>query len=450
MGAVDWFRDRAVRKVVKYGIPVTIGKAFTSLAAVITLALLARHLGPVLFGVLALIRTVIAIVESYANCNTWQAIVKYGTEAIAGGRTDDVRRIIKLGVVIDVVTALLSAIVVAGLAFVVPSAFDWSPHESMLCVLYALTIATRIAGASDGVFRICDAYRAQAIISGVAAAVMTAAVAIAVALDMSFDGCVVALVIGEVAGNIMIAACSQWVARQAGYGGWSKVSLQGIRARFSGIVHFLVATNAQLTVKKTHAELDMVVVGAMLGKLPSGLFRVVKQLGTIPGKIFMPFEQVLFTELARCAATADYAGFARLLRRTAGMALIGSLVVWAVAAVAAEPLVTLVAGEEFRGAAEAFRWYLLAMVLNVANAPVQRAMIALGRPATLFAFDLATLVVLVGLMIAMTWQWGLVGVALAVLVHKVIQMAWSTWLVGRIIRQRQTDAPAPPPEPAPT
>ena len=118
--------------------------------------------------------------------------------------------------------------------------------------------------------------------------------------------------------------------------------------------------------------------------------------------------------------------------------------------VASALLVTLVAGDEFRGAAESFRWYLLAMVLNVANAPVQRAMIALGRPATLFAFDLATLVVLVGLMIFMTWQWGLVGVALAVLVHKLIQMAWSTWLVGRIIRQRQTDAPAPPPEPAPT
>lgn len=51
-------------------------------------------------------------------------------------------------------------------------------------------------------------------------------------------------------------------------------------------------------------------IGAMLGKIPSGLFRVVKQLGTIPGRVFMPFEQVLFTELARAAAATTTPRFA--------------------------------------------------------------------------------------------------------------------------------------------
>jgi len=117
----DSFRDRAVQRVARFGLPVTIGKAVTSLSSVITLALLAHHLGPAELGVVALIRTVVTIVDQYANCNTWQAVVKYGADAMAVDQPRDVERVIKLAVVIDVATAVLAAIVIAVLAFVVPT-----------------------------------------------------------------------------------------------------------------------------------------------------------------------------------------------------------------------------------------------------------------------------------------------------------------------------------------
>ena len=308
----------------------------------------------------------------------------------------------------------------------------------MLCALYSITLVTRVPGASDGIFRICDAYRAQAIVTSIGAAAMTIAIAVAVALDASLDGCMIALIAGEVISNLLVTMASFYVASRGGLGGWLTSSLAGIRTTFPGITRFLISTNAQLTVKKTQTELDMVVVGFMLGTAAAGLFRVVKQLGTIPGRVFMPFEQVLFTELARAASAGDYAGFARLLARSAGIATVGSLAIWAIAAAAAGPIIRLVAGNAFIAAAAPFRWYLLAMVLNVANAPVQRAMVALGRPGTLFWFDLGALAVLVITMLAFVSVWGVVGVALAMLLHKVMQTGWSTWLVARIIRQRQS------------
>src|SRR5262249_17033609 len=158
--------------------------------------------------------------------------------------------------------------------------------------------------------------------------VATIVVAIVVALGASFEVCVLALVAGEVAGNFATTFAAMWVARKSGYGGWIRTSVRGIRATFPGIARFLVTTHAQLTVRTTQGERDMIVVGSMLGKGAAGLFRVVKQLGTIPGRIFMPFEQVLFTELARAVAARDYAGFRRLLRRTASIAGAGSLLLW--------------------------------------------------------------------------------------------------------------------------
>jgi O-antigen/teichoic acid export membrane protein len=437
----EWFRDRAIRKVARYGVPVAIGKLASSFAGLITLALLARQLGPEPFGVIAVLRAVVLVVDQYANFNTWQAVIKYGSEAIAAHRPRDVDRIIKLATVIDLTTGVLAVIALSGLALVIPAAFDWSAYEAQFVILYGLTLVTRVSGTSDGIFRICDAYRLQAVATSVAALASTIAVAIAVMVDASFGGCVVALVAGEVIGNLIITIAGYWVAAEHGYGGWPRATLKGMRQAFPGIVHFLFATNAQLTVKKTSGELDTFVVGAMLGKVPSGLFRVVKQLGSIPGKIFMPFEQVLFTELARASAAGDYRGFARLLRRFSVIVGVGALGAWAVAAIAAEPMIRMIAGDDFVSAAPAFRWYIFAVALIVANAPVQRAMIALGRPGTLLMFDLASLVVLIATTIVGAWQWGLEGVAIGVVAHRLVQMTWSTWLVGRVLRQRSAVRP---------
>jgi O-antigen/teichoic acid export membrane protein len=433
----DWFRDRAIRKVAKYGIPAAAGKFVNAISGLVTMAVLARYLGPGPFGVIAIFRTVVTVIDSYANFNTWQALIKFGTEAIADQRPNDVKRMIKLAFLIDATTAVIGALIVAGLTLIIPGRFGWSASEATLCAVYGLTLVSKVSGTTDGIFRICDAYRVQAIVAGIGAVTSTATVVISVALGASFEGCVIALVAGEIANNIAQTLASFWVARKAGYAGWLRTSLQGVRTTFPGIVRFFVATNAQLTVKTTQGEIDMLVIGSMLGRVPAGLFRVVKQLGTIPGRVFLPFELVLFTELARAAASHDYPGFRRLLVRSVTIAGVGSLILWAIASLAARPLIELVAGPEFIGVVSAFRWYLLAMVIQVCSTTVLRSMIALGRPGTAFLFDAASLLVLIAAAIGFAHIWGLVGVAIAILIHKAIQLVWSTTVVWSTLRRAE-------------
>jgi O-antigen/teichoic acid export membrane protein len=432
----------------KHGLTVSVGKAISQVAGLVSLAILTRQLGPSLFGVLALIRTVAMVTEAYANFNTWQAILKYGSDAIAAGNRVNVQRVIKLAMVIDVTTAAIAAVVIVGIAFLVPSAFGWSMHESLLCSAYALTVLTRVAGTCDGIYRLCNAYRTQAIGDVLQATAPMLAIVGAASLKLGFDGAVIALIIGEVTGNIIDMAMSFYVAAQHGYGGWSRTSLAGIRATFPGIRHFIVATNVQLTVKKTQVELDMIVVGSMLGRAASGLFKVVKQLGRAPSLVFMPFEQVLFAELAQRAAEKDYRGFRSLLRKFSAVVFLGAVGIWVVVAVISRPIVEVLAGEQFVAAVPALRIYLLAMAMSVAATPTQRALIALGRPGTLLAFDLAALAVSLVTTIAGAYYWGIEGVAAAVLLHKVMQLVWASWLVGHVIRKQRSAATVPQPVPA--
>jgi len=421
--------DGAIRRVIKHGVPATLGRILTSVAGLVTMALLAHTLGPGPFGVVAVIRTVAGVIEQYANFTTWQAIVKYGTEAQASDRGEAVRLIVKLAVVIDLATAAAAGILVVGAAVLLPETFSWTQHEAYLASFYSLTVFTRVSGASDGIFRLCDAYRAQAIALGLSGVVMVIAVTIAFVLRASITGCVVALIASECIGNLIVTSAAFRIAATSELRGWSRAKLANVRREFPGVVRFLVTTNAQLTLKKTNSELDMMVVGAMLGRVPSGLYRVVKQLGTIPGRIFMPFEQVVFTELARASAVGDYRALRNLLLRFTTLVTFGSLVVWAFVAVAAEPIVRLVAGAEFVAVAPALRIYLLAMVLIIAAAPSSRALVALGRPGTSFLLELGSFVVIVPSVTIGAVHWGLEGVAGAILVHRIVMLITSVLLV---------------------
>jgi O-antigen/teichoic acid export membrane protein len=432
----SWFRDASVGKVVKGGLTVSVGRAFGQLASLISVAVLARQLGPDQFGVLAIIRTVASVTDAYANFNTWQAVIRYGAAAMAAGNPGDVERVIKLSMLIDVATAAVAAVVIAGIALLIPSAFGWSTHEAMLCAAYAVTVLTRTAGTCDGIYRLCNAYRPQAIGDTLQAATPMLAVVIAALLHCGLDGVVIALICGEVCGNAIDIGFSFYIAAKNGYGKWRHAPMAGVRARFPGILHFILATNGQLTVKKTQNELDMIVVAAVLDRAAAGLFKLVKQLGKIPGLVFMPFEQVLFAELARFAAANDYGGFRRLLRRFTTVVFLGSLGVWAVCSLLAAPLVEVIAGEQFLAVVPALRIYLLAMALLIVNVPTQRALIALGRPGTVLAFDLATLAGLLAMAIAGAYLYGIRGVAGAMLVYRLIQLAWSTMLAERVIGQQ--------------
>ena len=128
-----------------------------------------------------------------------------------------------------------------------------------------------------------------------------------------------------------------------------------------------------------------------------------------------------------------------MLRRTVAIGGGISFAIWIVAALGSRLLVEIVAGHAFIAAAEPFRWYLLAMVIQIAAAPIMRAMIALGRPGTLFLFDCATLVLLVSAVTLGALKLGLLGVAVAIVVHKLAQLTLSATWVSRHVRRLERE-----------
>ena len=92
----------------------------------VALALTARALGPELLGVLALIEAYAALVDRLVRLEPWQALIKYGADALERNERDAFRSLLKLGALLDVGGAAASAGVAAAVVLIAGPWLGWS------------------------------------------------------------------------------------------------------------------------------------------------------------------------------------------------------------------------------------------------------------------------------------------------------------------------------------
>ena len=107
--ARGWYRDELLRRLVKNAGYLVSGNMVAAGLGLVALALSARALGPELLGLLALIEAYAALVDRLIRLEPWQALIKYGADVLERNGQDDFRSLLKLGVLIDICGALISA-----------------------------------------------------------------------------------------------------------------------------------------------------------------------------------------------------------------------------------------------------------------------------------------------------------------------------------------------------
>ncbi len=427
-------RDRGLVTVLTQGLVVLAGKFGSKLSGLVALAILTRTLGAEAFGVFALVRATVSLCDHLVNFQSWQAVIKFGAEAIEEERPADVRRLLKLALTLDSATAVLGAGVAAAVGFVAAQLFGWGPLESKLCALYGLVILSHLSGVPDGVFRLFDLYKVPAFIQNVTGAVLAGSVALGAFLGFGLTEFLVTYLVVEVAGNLAILILALREIDKRGYGSFLRADLTGMTERFPGIKRFVIATNLQSSLKKGQGELDMMVVGALTSPAAVGLYKAARQLGVIPRNVFNAFTVVIYSELSKLAAKRDRAAFARLLLRVSAVSLLGTLTFTAIGWFFSEDILRVVSGPDFVSAASVLSCFLLASVPGNLLAIRRRALVALGRPMTLLGLSVANTVVLVGLLYFFTSRYAIVGAAIAFVVHRFYVLALVSYFVRRAIK----------------
>lgn len=407
------------------------GKAFSSLLMLAATLLTARTLSVAEFGLVVLLQSYVLVWSGLFNVKPFEAIIRYGVPALDRGDEAQLLRLLKLGFIVDVATAIASAILAVTLAGFVGGFLDWDARFVRIAELYSLVLLVDLTGASKGILRLYNRFDLLATQLAVAPMILCIGSSIAWwqqwelpafcaiwALAMFCDRVFLLLrALGELRVRIPGARL-----RGIAPGDWQR--------EFPGIAAFTHVVYWQSNLDLVPKHLSNLLVGMLLGPQSAGLFRIAAGVAKVLSTPALLLRQVLFPDLTR-VWTRGEAGFHRILvtitaaAGTFGLLLVAVMLAWGPA------LLGLLAGTDYAAGAGVMTWLLFAGTLELCSSVLRAAAYAMGRAARVLRINIASTLVYLAALMGVTPQAGLVGPGIASCGAALLTLGGMLWLVAR-------------------
>ena len=424
---LSWFQDDVFRRLF-----VNAGKLLSAnvVAAVLgfaTTILTARALGPENYGVLALVLVYQLTIGKLVTFNAWQAIIKFGSEALQAGDRAALRQLIKFGFSLDIGSAVLGTILAVALSGPVIKLLGWDVSVCPLIMLYSILILFSLSGTPIGILRLFDRFDLLSYTAVLSASLRLAGVLWCLLSDQDLFGFVLVYLLTGIAGQLYQTVAAISVMRHEGVGSILREPLSGIRSRFEGIWDYVWTTNLNATVRMLSREVDQLIIAGLTTPSALGLFRVAKQFSLVLPRVTDPLYQAIYPELAHLWARGRKRACLSLIKRTTLIVGAMGILGWIVFAVSGRWLIAATVGRPYLQAYPVALVYLLALVIAVFAFSLQPSMLAMGLPRNSFKAHLSATVLYLILLVPAVQYMGITGAALASIVYYVV---WSGLMVS--------------------
>ena len=408
------------------------------LAAVLTLvatALAARALTPSDFGLVVLVHSYLLVMQGIAKLKTFEAVIQYGVPAEDEGNFGRLAQLLRLTMVLDVTASVVGAILGAAIIFLVGPHMEWTAETMNLAALYSLLLLGGFSGTASGILRLYD--RFDLLSWERALGPLIRVIGVGLAWWVGADGIE----------PFLFAFGAGWLVQQLFLilAGWREFrrhlpgqSLKGEvwrrhRERFPGIWKFLHIVYWQSNLDLVPKQVSVLAAGFFLGPAMAGMFRIALQFSRVLAVPALLLRQVLLPDLARLWHRKDRE-FVPVLK---GALLTGGgigLVVLVMAFFLAEPLLVLVAGPAYRGAAPAIAGLLLGAAFDIGISTLRAAGYAMGLAHAVLQLSVVVLVAYIILFPALTIPFDLAGAGMASAVASLLGLVLMGFLVRRRLR----------------
>jgi O-antigen/teichoic acid export membrane protein len=426
-----WFSDHTFQRLLKNASWLMAGNALGAVIGLVSMALMARALETAGLGLVVLILTYAQLMDRLFNFQSWQAIVKFGAHAQKRNEQGELARLVKLGSLLDMCSALIGTSVAMAAA---PWAAHWmglNESETRWLVLYSATILFNIGGVPTGILRLTDRFYFLSLQRTLGAALTLAGVSAAFLSGGGVREMLLASAAGQVFGNILLLVVG-W--RTLGALGLTLPVVWRARLRQSNvqdrdILSFVFFTNIDSSVKILR-ELDVFIVGYLLNREAVGLYRVARRLADIANMFIEPFFHAAFPSFNKLVASHDWSGFRKLAIRSS-LAVGGAVLAgWLVFVLVGHWLTTLLFGATYAPAYSLAVICMLAMVIWAFAQPFSPALFSTQGYRAVFVIHLGTSVAYTLILIALTKWAGLTGAAWA---YTVFYLAWSALMLATLL-----------------
>ncbi len=416
------FRDDILRRMLRNVSYLLGGTAGSSFLGLLALALTARALGPELLGVLALIQAYNRLVDR-ARLECWQALIKYGADALENERFDDFRSLLKFGVLLDVSGALFASLFAAFGVYAAGSWFGWSPETTQMASLFSIVILFRATSMPTAVLRLYNRFGIVAAQDVATSAVRLLLVGVAYVAGAGLWAFLLITMGTQILSGVIVTVAGWYVLSREGHRGFLASSCKGITQRCPGIWGFIWSLNLGNLARKSTRELDTLFVGAVVDPAAAGLYHVAKRLGEMLLLAGVPIQQVVYPDIARMWARDEAARF----RRTVMQVNVGSgalaVAVLGVIVFHAELLIKLTVGAQFSPAAGPLVLQTLGVSIFLFGIALRPALFSMGLQMKFLQIVTLSTACFYGTLLLGVPAIGIYGASLAHIVYNLVWLA---------------------------
>jgi len=431
----DWRRDEMLRRLYRNASMLVAGEGFAALLQLASIGLTTRALGKYEWGVLAAVIAYTHLIGSLVKFQTWQAIVKFGADAMARGDSEGLGRLIRFTTALDLGTAILAATTCVA---TLPLYFAWSnldTHYQEFALIYSAAALFTVSATPTGILRLFDRFDLLARIPPISAGLRLAGCIIAWYLGgglwhfgMIWLGCAGA--------DRLLFVVAGWLElKRRGYGRALFGSLRNVTEGHQGLWRFAVAGNLQSSLNALNREVDTLLLLKILGPEAAGLWSLAKRFSAVLSGPARWFLVSVFPQLAKLWAAHDYRLFRRLILR--GSATAGTVGILAVSlfAVIGPSLISIIAGSNFSGAYVPTLLLMTSRVVTLFAMPMNPALLAMNRPMKSLKITVVVTVVYLPVLAVLSASLGLLGTGLGRILAETIPFFWLASVVLRTVRR---------------
>lgn len=421
----QWFKDRTFRKIWKNAGILLSGDLMNAAFSLVSVALTARALGPEHFGVLILIQSYVRVADVVFNFQSWQAIIKYGTDCIERRRPEDFKRLIKFGTLLDSGSALLGAAIAALGVYWFAQRQQWSTDIALMATLYSLTIAVNVVGTPTAILRLYDKFKWIAMQRTIVAGIKMIAVIIVFKFTKGALWTFLLIwMVMRVIEFLSIVALGWYELFNQGFHRTLASKARGVANKFPGLWKFVISTNLSSSVRLGVKEVDVLIVGGIIGPAMAGIYQIAKQFCNIANRFTDPFQQAIYPDLAKLWTNGMWKKFKKFVIRIGILSGLGGLVTWLFFVVAGDFIIQIVVGEKYIAAYGVMVVYMLGNIICFFGVAFGPAVLSMGHAERILLIHIVGHVLYFPILVGLLWQIGVMGAAIAQVVFH------GFWFVG--------------------
>ncbi len=396
--------------------------------SLVYLAIVTRTLGVNGFGRFALITGASQALATVVGFQTWQIIVRYGTQHLGtadrdpGQKDSDALRLARLFKacgLLDLASAVVGVILAAIIIRTWGEALGVRPVHARATMLFTLAQLLSIRSTPLGILRLRDRFSFAAAADSVTPVMRLVGAVVAAVFLPSVTGFLIAWGLAEV-----LTAAAYWAAL-ARTGDLKLLFARGIGVRdvvvdHPGIVRFSLATNASSSLGLSSKQIPLLLVGGTVGTASAGAFRLALQLAQALTKVSQLLARAAFPEIVRAVAAGGLARVRQMIMRSFLMASVVAAFAFLIVVLFGHPVLTLMGGKEFGRAYPILLWLAAAGCVDLVTVGFEPLLLAANRIGATFIARLVGIVVLFGVSFWLSPSLGVIGIGVAVLANALI------------------------------